>query len=127
LVKRLPEKPTNQPAAAVSNRTGGTLMKRAPTLILMLLAVALVLGLALPALAEEAKGKIKTLEPDKSTFTILDSANKDLTFTHDKDGKVFINDKESKLADLQVGDQVTVTYKKDGDKMLCTEVRAKRS
>jgi Cu/Ag efflux protein CusF len=102
-------------------------MKRVPSLVLMVLALALVLGLAMPALADESKGKIKSLEPDKSTFTITDSDAKDLQFTHDKEGKVFINDKESKLADLQVGDQVTVTYKKDGDKMICSEVRAKRS
>jgi Cu/Ag efflux protein CusF len=102
-------------------------MKRVPSLVLMVLALALVLGLAMPALADEAKGKIKTLDPDKSTFTILDDNAKDLVFTHDKEGKVFINDKESKLSDLKVDDQVTVTYKKDGDKMICSEVRAKRS
>ena len=28
---------------------------------------------------------------------------------------------------IRVGDQIIVTYKKDGDKMVCSEIRAKRS
>ena len=99
-------------------------MKRVP--ILGLLALALLLVLAMPALADEAKGTIKSLEPEKHTFVMADDNNKDWTFTALKDCKVFVNDKEAKLADLKVDDRVTITYAKEGDKLNASEIRAKR-
>jgi hypothetical protein len=100
-------------------------MKRVPMLALIL-ALGLVLILAMPALADEAKGKVKSLDPDKGTFVITDANNKDLDFHALKDCKVFVNDKEGKLADLKVGDQLTITYAKEGEKMNASEIRAKR-
>ena len=37
-----------------------------------------------------------------------------------------MNDKESKLADLQADDEVQITYEKDGDKNNCTVIKATR-
>ena len=101
------------------------MMKRVPMLALVL-ALGLVLILAMPALADEAKGKVKTLDPDKNMFVITDANNKDFEFHALKDCKVFLNDKEGKLADLKVGDQLTITYAKEGEKMNASEIRAKR-
>jgi hypothetical protein len=101
-------------------------MNRLPRALVGLLALGLLLGLAMPALAAEAAGKIKSVDADKNQFVMTDANQKSWTFNHNKDGKVLINDKESKLADLQSGDDVTVTYEKDGAKLNCSMVRATR-
>ena len=101
-------------------------MKRVPSLGLVILALVLLLVLTGPALADEAKGRIKTLDLDKSSFVMADDNNKDWTINAAKDCKVFLNDKESKLADLKADDKVTVTYAKDGEKINASEIRAKR-
>src|SRR5437899_10487600 len=111
--------------AAFSTQTGGTMMKRVPMLALVM-ALGLVLILAMPALADEAKGKVKSLDPDKSMFVITDANAKDLEFHALKDCKVFLNDKDAKLAHLKVGDQLTITYAKEGEKMNASEIRVKR-
>jgi hypothetical protein len=79
----------------------------------------------MPAQAEETKGKITGVSADKNEF-VLTADGKNLTFHHEKDGKVLINNKPGKLADLQVGDQAIVTYDKKGDRMICREVRTTR-
>jgi biopolymer transport protein ExbD len=101
-------------------------MVRFSTLFLGVLCVALVLAIAAPVLAAEAKGTIKTVTADKSEFVLTDANAKDWTINLNKDGKVFINDKESKLADLQAADEVTVIYEKQGEKLMASEVRCKR-
>ena len=101
-------------------------MIRLPKLFLAVLALALLLALALPVLAAEAKGKIASVNADKNEFVLTDSQGKNWTFNHNKDGKVFINDKESKLSDLKAADEATVTYEKKDNKLMCSEVRATR-
>jgi biopolymer transport protein ExbD len=101
-------------------------MIRLPKVLLGLLVLTLLLSLAMPVLAAEAKGKIKTVTPDKQEFVLTDGNQKDWTMNLNKDGKVFINDKESKLADLQAGDEVIVTYAKEGEKLSASEVRCTR-
>jgi len=101
-------------------------MMRLSILSIGLVALVLALFLAAPALAADTSGKIKTVTADKSEFVLTDSNNKDWTFHMNKDGKVFINDKEGKLSDLQAGDEVKITYEKDGDKLNASEVRCTR-
>ena len=88
-------------------------------------ALVLLLALALPLAAADAKGKVKTVAPDKNELVVTDNA-KDWTFELDKAGTVFINDKAAKLADLQVGDEVTITYEKKGEKLHASSIRAQR-
>ena len=90
--------------------------------------VALVFAFTLVSVANaaEAKGKIKTVTADKHEFVITDSDSKNLTFMCDKETKILINDKESKLGDLQADDEVVITYEKDGEKMLASKVKATR-
>jgi biopolymer transport protein ExbD len=101
-------------------------MNRFPKIVLGLLALAIVVAFVTPALAVESKGTIKTVMPDKKEFVSADKDAKDWTFQLEKDGKVLINDKEAKLADLQVGDEVTVIYEKKDDKLMASEVRCMR-
>jgi hypothetical protein len=101
-------------------------MIRLPKLGIAMLALAFVLVLALPVLAADTTGKVKSIESDKNLFVVADNAGTNWTFTLDKDAKVLINDKESKLADLQAGDAVTVTHEKKGDKEIASMVRCTR-
>jgi hypothetical protein len=106
--------------------TGETLMIRFSTLFLGVPVVVLVLALAMPVKADEAKGKVKSVNGDKNEFVMTDAAGKDTTIHLQKAGKVFINDKEGKLSDLQQGDDVTVTCEIKNEQHLASEVRASR-
>jgi hypothetical protein len=70
--------------------------------------------------------KIKSVEADKGQFTMTDVNNKNWTITLGTNAKVFLNDKEAKLADLQADDEVAIKYEKDGEKFIASEVRCKR-
>jgi hypothetical protein len=93
----------------------------APALALV---AALVVGSA--ALAADAKGKVKTVTADKNEFVIVDEGGKSWTIMMAKDGKISLNDKQGKLADLQADDEVTVTYEKDGEKLVASNIKATR-
>jgi biopolymer transport protein ExbD len=101
-------------------------MVRLPKWCLGLLALVLVLGLAMPALAAETKGKIKSVDAEKAQMVVTDQDNKEWTFNVDKDAKVLVNDKESKLADLKADDEVTITHEKKGGKFIASEIRCAR-
>jgi hypothetical protein len=90
------------------------------------LALAFVFALVTAAYAADAKGKIKTVTADKNQFVMTDDTGKNWTINVATDAKVRLNDKESKLADLQADDEVQVTYEKDGDKMVASSIRATR-
>ena len=74
---------------------------------------------------ESEPGKTAT-ESDKSEFTILDANQKNWTFHCTKECKVFINDKEAKLADLQADNDVTITYQDDNGKLMASLIRCNR-
>ena len=102
-------------------------MIRLPKWTLVVLALALVLGMTAPVLAEEAKGTIKSVTADKNEFVCTDTAGKDFTFNLAAKGKVLIDDKESTLSDLKKGDQATVTWETKNGKMEASEIRVKRN
>jgi Cu/Ag efflux protein CusF len=95
--------------------------------LMLVLSLVLVLGLTSAAMAADAKGKIKSVAADKNEFVVTDKDGKDWTFQMDPTAKVSLNDKAGKLNELKAGDEVDITYKKDGDKLICTEVKAKRA
>jgi len=94
--------------------------------VALILSLVLVLGLTSAVLAADAKGKIKSVAADKNEFVVTDNDGKDWTFQMDEKAKVRLNDKEGKLNELKAGDTVEITYKKDGDKLICTEIKATR-
>jgi Cu/Ag efflux protein CusF len=95
--------------------------------VLAVLALVFVLGLTTTALAEDiARGKIKTVTADKNEFVLTDSNGKDWNMQMGTTGKVRLNDKDSRLNELKAGDTVEVTYEKQGEKLICKEIRAKR-
>jgi len=87
---------------------------RIPTWFVAILAVALVFGLAAGVMADEAKGKVKSVDKEKIVVTV---DGKDVTYTLDKGVET---------KDIAAGDEVTVTYKKDGDKMTASKVVEKK-
>jgi hypothetical protein len=101
-------------------------MIRLPKWLIAVFVIALVLGLAAPVLADSAKGKIKSLSADKNELIVTDSNGKDLTFQTNAQSKVQLNNKDSRLNDLKVGDEVTVTFDKEGDKMIAKRIDVER-
>jgi hypothetical protein len=100
-------------------------MRQLQMLFAGVLILALLAGLTMPILAADAKGRIVKVQPDKNEFVLTENV-KDLTFQLNKDGRVLINDKQSKLADLRAGDQATVTYTRQGQQLNASLVRCTR-
>jgi hypothetical protein len=100
-------------------------MIRLPKYVVVVLALAFVMGLAVPALAadEVAKGKIKGVDADKNEFVLTDQNGKDWTFQMDKEAKVRIANQPSKLADLKPNTEAEVTYVKQGVRLIAKEIR----
>jgi Cu/Ag efflux protein CusF len=71
-------------------------------------------------------GQIKSIDADKNELILTDAKGKDHTFTLEKDAKVWLTNKESKISDLKKGDRVGVRYEKSGDEMKAQRVRAHR-
>ena len=102
-------------------------MFRLPHCLGIALALAMFLGLVASAqAAEEVKGKIKKITPDKMEFVLTDKDGKDWDFKVDATAKIQLNDKEGKLEDLKENDEVTVKYTKQGAKFTATEIKAER-
>jgi uncharacterized Zn-binding protein involved in type VI secretion len=91
------------------------------------IAVALVGTLAAgTALAEQVKceGKIAKIDGDKVTVTDS-SSNQDKQITLLPATKVMLNGKPATRNDLKVGQQVSCTSDKQGDKMTCSTIEVK--
>ena len=101
-------------------------MIRLPKWLLMGLAMLLLVALAAPVLADEVKGKFKSITADKREFTVTDNDGKNHEFVLTEDGKVKLGDKDGKLSDLKEGDEVTITYEKKDGKMMVSEIKCKR-
>jgi len=100
-------------------------MIRMPKWLLMALAMTLLVAVAAPVMAEEVKGKIKSISADKREFTVTDNDGKTHDFILNEDGKVKLGDKDGKLNDLKEGDEVTITYEKKDNKMMVSEIKRK--
>jgi len=102
-------------------------MIRLPKWMLVVLALALVIGLSAPLVAAEmAKGKIKSVTADKQEFVLTDTNGKDWTFHLDPKATVRLNDKDTKLNDLKAGDEVEIKYEKKGDQFIAEDIRCTR-
>ncbi len=76
-------------------------------------------------ISSDARGTITMVQPEKNEFAMADGVNT-WTFELAQGGTVLINDRESKLADLRVGDAATVTFERHAPLLLATDVRAAR-
>jgi hypothetical protein len=73
----------------------------------------------------DVRGKITDVRTDKNEVVVSENV-KNWTFQLAKDGKVFINDRESKLAELQAGDDAVVTFDRLGSQLLASVIRSTR-
>jgi len=101
-------------------------MIRLPKWLMAVLGIAILLALTSPAVALEAKGKIKKISVDDKELTVTDQDGKDLKFVLDDDAKIQLNDKDTKLKELKKGDEITVTYEKKDGKLIASKVECKR-
>ena len=102
-------------------------MIRLPKWLLVVLALAVVISFAAPAMADTSKGKIKSVSADKNEFTFTDKDGKDWTFQTADNVKIATATNDSaKLSDLKGGEEVTVTFRKEGDRLIATDVRCEK-
>jgi len=101
-------------------------MKQVSKFFAGVLSVALMLGLALPVLADEAKGTVRTVHGDKNDIVIKGIVN-DTTYYLDKGAWVILDGRKSKLTDLREGDKAAITYEKRGENLVSFGVRAWRN
>jgi hypothetical protein len=87
---------------------------------------ALLLSSTTPAVAEEIKGKVKEVYPDRLEFVLTISKGTTQTFLMDEDAEVLINEVPAALVDLRPGDDVTVIFRVEGEYYLAIEVRCVR-
>jgi uncharacterized surface anchored protein len=102
------------------------LLRRGHPVFVIALALAFVCACALPAVAADAKGKVKSVTAERSEVVMVDDASKTWTVVAAKDCKIRVNDVDSKIEDLQAGDEITITYEKDGDRLVARSIRATR-
>jgi len=102
-------------------------MKRMATICLMLMIFAIVLAVAAPARADEIGGKVVGVYPDRHGFIIVsaDGRGRTTSFEMAKNGRVFINNRPASLMDLQMGEDVVVTFVMQLDRPVAVEVRAR--
>jgi hypothetical protein len=90
------------------------------------LVLAALFAFTVTAFAADAKGRVKSVTADRGEVVMVDDAAKSWTLVAAKDCKIKVNDADSKIEDLQAGDEITVTYEKDGDKLVARSIRATR-
>jgi hypothetical protein len=73
----------------------------------------------------DVKGKVTEVRPDKREFVVSENV-KNWTFQLARGGKVFINDRAAELADLQAGDEATVTFDRQDQQLIANVVRSTR-
>jgi hypothetical protein len=88
--------------------------------------LAIAASLVLPVVAADAQRRLKSIENEKNEFAMTDNGSKDWAMPLAKEGKVFINDKESKPNDLKAGDEVEVTCDQEGDRLTSGVLRFRR-
>ncbi|MBI3412141.1 MAG: hypothetical protein HY040_27740 [Planctomycetes bacterium] len=93
---------------------------------LVMFALALILGSASQCLAEESKGKIKTIMDDKNTLVMTDKDDKDHSFQLAPNAKIRLNNRDVAFTDLRAGDAVTVTWEEKNGRRLATLIVTQR-
>jgi len=88
--------------------------------------VAFCLFVATQAAAAEVTGKVKSVDIDKKQLVIVDAGQKEWTFQLAKDARLFVDDKSAALAELAAGQDVVITYEKDGERVMASIVRSRK-
>lgn len=73
----------------------------------------------------DIKGKVIAVRPEKNEIVVSENV-KNWTFLMARDAKVIINDQEGKLADVQTGDDATVSFQRQAQQLIASMVRCTR-
>src|SRR5581483_7323753 len=96
--------------------------------MVVLCGLALLLAFAAPVMASDTtKGTIKSVSANHKEFVMTDENGKDWTFRASDNLNVRVDDKTSSLENLKEGDKVFITYAKEGNRLIASEVRTKGS
>jgi len=101
-------------------------MIRPQKIWLGMLALALILVLSAPAFAEEANGILTSIDQDNYQLVMTDNEGTEWQFSLLVAGQVFVNGEERDISDLKPGDNATITFQLDEERMVATVIRATR-
>jgi hypothetical protein len=101
-------------------------MVRFSSMMLVALILALLFGLAGPAQAEEAQGKVMAVNAEKNQLVIQDVTGKEMKFQVEMRTKILLNSKEVQLSDLHNGDDAAIRYEPQEDILMAVEISCKR-
>jgi len=104
---------------------GGKRMSKRQQSVAAVLALILLAGAASSLLADDIQGKIASINIEKNQLVVTENF-KNWTFQLGKDGQVFLNDRPSRLGELQVGDNAAVSFTRQGERFLASVVRCTR-
>jgi len=90
------------------------------------IALALLSFMAMPVPASEVRGTLTSVNAAYNQFALLDDDLTEHSFRLAEDGKVFINEEECQLSDLQPGDEVAVVVELRYEERVATWVRCTR-
>ncbi|HXG11616.1 MAG TPA: hypothetical protein VNK04_17810 [Gemmataceae bacterium] len=76
--------------------------------------------------AQTMHGLVQRVAADQNQITVRDESGKEWTFQADRDAKVRLNDRDSRLGDLRTGDQVSITFEKRGNILHAQDIRSER-
>jgi len=100
-------------------------MSQRQSFLLRVLVVVFLLSLPLPLLADQLTGKIASVAPEKREFVVTENF-KNWTFQLARDGKIFLNGRESSLFELQAGDTAIITFTREGERLMASSVQCMR-
>jgi hypothetical protein len=101
-------------------------MTPARKLLLLVLVLSLLCGSAGIAPAAELVGRIWSVLPDEQRFTVTDRNGNDWIFSLDPKALIAVNNVSAIVTGLRPGDQVTVTYRQQGEALIAYDVNALR-
>jgi len=101
-------------------------MIRPQKLWLGVLALAMILVLTSPAFADEAKGVLTSIDQDNYQFVLTDQEGAEWQFSLLLTGQVLVNGDERDISDLRPGDNATITFELDEERMVATHIIATR-
>ena len=96
-------------------------MMRMPKWMYAVLTLVLSLGLAMPALAADTKGVVKTVVADKGEIVVT-IAGKDYPFQVAANAPIKLGGQPGKLNDLKPQDNVTVSFMQNENKLIATQI-----
>jgi biopolymer transport protein ExbD len=104
---------------------GDCLMYRVLPILLLALAVVLLTSAPVAFAADNDTMEGKVVKAADGKLTVAGKDDKEQTLTVAADAKITCDGKECKLADLKKDVKVTLTTKKDGDKISIVKIEAK--